>query len=93
MKRQGPPLQSLTHRLAECPSDFLEEPGAVDAGAVVSDLSRLLGGAILTPQQIAPFRIRTKSERNRLRIALIACWLLPHCWVALSRCMWPDYLG
>src|SRR5207245_10969685 len=48
MIEDGPPLEALTHRLAECPADFLAEPRAGDAGmvrvaAVVADLISDLG--------------------------------------------------
>jgi len=48
MKHEGPPLEQLTHRLAECPPDFLEEPrvgnsGTVHVVAVVNDLLVSLG--------------------------------------------------
>ena len=81
MKREGPPLEALTHRLAECPPEFLEAPltdsgGIIDSGAVVSDLSRALGGGILDRKQLALFR----SDRNRLRAILIASWLLHDSW-------------
>lgn len=81
MKREGPPLQALTHRLAECPPEFLEEPstegsGIIDVAAVVSDLSRALGGSILSATELASFR----SDRNRLRLILIASWLLHDAW-------------
>lgn len=50
MKHEGPPLEQLTHRLAECPPDFLEEPrvgntGSVHVVAVVNDLLMSLGKA------------------------------------------------
>ena len=77
MKTQGPPLQSLTHRLAECPPEFIEEPGKINVAAVVSDLSRLLGGVMLTRENLAPFRAKGKAE---LRVALIASWLLADDW-------------
>lgn len=43
MKNEGPPLEALTRRLAECPPEFLEEPrvgssGTVHVAAVVHDL-------------------------------------------------------
>jgi hypothetical protein len=48
MKHEGPALETLTHRLAECPAEFLMEPrigskGTVHAFAVVHDLLRELG--------------------------------------------------
>lgn len=50
MKYEGPPLEHLTHRLAECPPEFLEEPrvgatGTVHVAAVVNDLLIALGKA------------------------------------------------
>jgi hypothetical protein len=78
---QGPPLQSLTHRLAECPSDFLADPRSrVDAAAVISDLSRALGGTLLTPAELAHFRDIDPSESRRVRVALIVSWLLYDRW-------------
>jgi hypothetical protein len=78
---EGPPLQALTHRLAECPADFLADPrSAVDVAAVVSDLSRALGGTLLTADEIARFRGVAGTETKRLRLALIASWLLYDPW-------------
>lgn len=50
MKHEGPPLEQLTHRLAECPPEFLEEPrvgstGSVHVAAVVNDLLIAMGKA------------------------------------------------
>jgi hypothetical protein len=82
MTRQGPPLEDLLRRLAETPSDFLEEPrigrnGTVQVAAVVSDLLRALGGAPLTEEQVnALMDTHSKGYRNRLGIVLVGCWLL-----------------
>ena len=73
MTAEGPALQALVHRLSECPADFF---GDVDVAAVVSDLSRALGGTLLTAQQIARFR----GDGNRLRVTLVASWLLYDPW-------------
>src|SRR5437773_1237521 len=59
MEHEGPLLESLTHRLAETPVDFLAEPrigskGRVQTAAVVGDLLRLLGGDP-SPKQLAAF--------------------------------------
>jgi hypothetical protein len=81
MTEEGPPLESLTRRLAECPPDFLAEPrlgkkGAVQVAAVVADLLLDLGGR-LPPERTADFdSSNAKRERNRLRLVLIACWLM-----------------
>ncbi len=83
----GPPLEVLLRRLAECPPDFLAEPrqgpaGVVDVAAVVADLLRDLGGGPLTAKQAETFRPakETKARRNRLRAVLVAAWLLHDPW-------------
>jgi len=80
MTAEGPTLQALAHRLSECPADFLAEPGTVDVAAVVSDLSRALGGTLLAPPQLARFRDAGAAGVRRLRVALVASWLLYDPW-------------
>lgn len=86
MNQEGPLLETLTRRLAECPAEFLAEPrigkaGVVHVAAVVSDLIRDLGGAPLTPEQAAVFQSNApRRDRNRLRLALVAGWLLHEPW-------------
>ncbi len=86
MKEEGPPLETLVRRLADCPNDFLAEPrigpaGVVSVPAVVSDLLRDLGGMPMTSQQAALFQSTdAKKDRNRLSLTLIACWLLHDAW-------------
>lgn len=91
MKQEGPLLESLTHRLAECPPEFLAEPrlgasgktakGTVHVAAVVNDLIVELGGRPLSAEQAGPFESSaTKKDRNRLRLVLVACWLLHDPW-------------
>lgn len=78
---EGPPLQELARRLAECPADFLSDPDStVDVAAVISDLSRALGGTLLTADEIARFRGVVRPEMKRVRLALIASWLLYDPW-------------
>ena len=48
MEHEGPTLEYLTHRLSECPGEFLAEPrgkrrGTIDVTAIVCDLFRKLG--------------------------------------------------
>ena len=81
----GPSLDRLTHRLSECPRDFLEEPrigrrGTVHVDAVVSDLLVDLGGEPLRPKAASAFTARAKSKRNHLRLMLVCCWLLHDEW-------------
>lgn len=89
MKEEGPLLEALTRRVAECPADFLAEPrdssgkGAVYVPAVVYDLIRDLGGAPLTKEQLAAFEFKNKKSketRNRQRVVLVASWLLHDSW-------------
>lgn len=86
MNTEGPLLETLTRRLAECPADFLAEPlvgrtGAVNVAAVVSDLLRDLGGAPLASEQATTFQAKNpKKDRNRLRLVLVASWLLHEAW-------------
>ena len=90
MKQEGPLLEALARRLAECPAEFLAEPrlgltGSVQVAAVVADLIRDLGGAPLTNEQAAIFQPQSSKrdrnrDRNRLRLVLIACWLLHDSW-------------
>jgi hypothetical protein len=87
MEHEGPLLETLTRRLAECPAEFLAEPrigstGVVDVAAVVSDLLCDLGGALLDAQSAPVFRPagQHKKHRNRLRTVLVASWLLHDPW-------------
>ena len=86
MTTEGPPLESLTHRLAETPADFLAEPrigaaGSVNVAAVVFDTLRDLGGAPVPNELLAAFQpVNAKKNRNRLSAVLIACWLLHDPW-------------
>ncbi len=86
MNKEGPVLETLTRRLAECPADFLAEPrigslGSVHVDAVVSDLMRELGGAPLSKIEASIFQASdAKQHRNRLSLVLITCWLLHDEW-------------
>ena len=86
MNQEGPPLESLTRRLAECPPEFLASPrigavGKVVVPAVVADLLREIGGGPLTADQAAAL---TEAEpwrrRNTLGLILVAAWLLHDPW-------------
>jgi hypothetical protein len=86
MNREGPLLETLTRRLAECPPEFLASPrlgavGKVVVPAVVADLLRDLGGAPLSAAQVAGFDAKDPwHQRNRLSLILVACWLLHDPW-------------
>jgi hypothetical protein len=79
MKDEGPALEGLLRRLAETPQDFLAEPAqsgqpGVHVAAVASDLLRRYGATALEPR-LAELAAGGSSE-NRLRLALLATWLL-----------------
>ena len=83
MTAEGPTLESLTHRLAECPAEFLEPPklrerDGVHVTAVVSDLLLDLGGRGLAAEDDT-FE-GGPDEENWLRTVLVACWLLHDEW-------------
>jgi len=65
----GPELEWLTHRLAECPPEFLRPPGGgkgmLDIEAVVGDLLRDLGLTVVTQKDtaaFAPSRFRRRAK-------------------------------
>lgn len=81
MSDPGPLLDRLTHRLSECPAEFLDTPriagkGIIHVDAVVADLIADLGGQRLEPHRLGAFRGGSKKRFNRLRLILIGCWLL-----------------
>lgn len=83
MKAPGPAIEQLTRRLAACPAEFLAAPeiggrGDVRVGAVVSDLVRDLGGRPLTPEEARG--LEQGSGVRRLRLILVAAWLLHDEW-------------
>jgi hypothetical protein len=98
MKHIGPALESLTHRLADTPVEFLAEPriqdkGAVRVAALVNDLC-LRHGARAALAQLAPFEGATlKADRNRLALAMIAVWLLADEWFVAQRLAQAELLG
>ncbi len=91
MDEQGPVLETLTHRLAECPGEFLMPPrigseGTIHVDAVVADLIRYLGGSA-DKSLTAPFRASlnpdinaNKAVSNWLSTVLVTCWLLHDSW-------------
>jgi hypothetical protein len=84
------PLQTLTHRLSQCPAAFLAEPllagrGVVHVDAVVADLLVDLGGELAAPASLGRFKTDNPARRNELRIVLIAAWLLHDPWFRAQR--------
>lgn len=83
----APLLETLTHHLAECPADFLAEPqiaqkGAVNVAAVVNDMLYPFSHEPLTALQARAWQTVNTNERNRLRLTLVACWLLHGAWLS-----------
>ena len=85
-KQKGPLLERLTHRLAQCPGEFLAEPiirnrGKVDTGAVVSDTLMDMGGNLLSIEEAkANFSAEKVDQKNRLRLILVGAWLCHDEW-------------
>ena len=90
MTEEGPILDRLTHRLAECPPEFLAEPrtgksGGVHTAALVYDLIFDLCGIWPSPSFISHFSGNAAPQRNWLRIVAISCWLLSDDWFCNQR--------
>jgi len=85
MERIGPELPRLTRRLAQTPSDFLDEPkigksGRLVVAALVNDLLRRFG-RYAHDAELATFAgNNVKQDRNRLQLIAIATWLLADDW-------------
>ena len=85
MTHEGPALESLLHRLAETPDDFLEEPrivtsGKIQVAAVIHDLLIALGKPVPLAD-LAPFQSKDAAQdRNRLSISLLLAWLFFDPW-------------
>src|SRR4051812_43860373 len=97
MENIGPILETLTHRLAETPAEFLGEPrigaaGNVFVPALVNDLLHL-HGARATGAALATFHgTDAKADRNRLALVMIAVWLLADEWFVAARIAQQDVL-
>jgi hypothetical protein len=98
MINQGPILETLTHRLAETPSEFLAEPrigksGAVFVPALVNDVL-LMQGARAAAAALARFEESDPQlGRNRLALVMIASWLVAHEWFIRAGVPQPAMLG
>jgi hypothetical protein len=81
MTRQGPPLERLTRRLAECPTDMTAAPrtrsgDGIHVDAVVFDVASALGGPPPARTALTPFGPKRTLKPRALELVLIACWLL-----------------
>lgn len=84
---EGPSLQELTHRLSECPAEFLREPriawsGVLHVEALVFDTLRDMcaPGTLPHPVVVQPFDHNAAGDEKWLRLVCIACWLLNDDW-------------
>ena len=88
MTREGPPLATLLRRIVDTPPDFLAEPkvgdqGVVHVDAVAGDVVALLGAPV--PRGLLTCFVTTnRGERNRLSIALLACWICADPWLRVA---------
>ncbi|SHM29773.1 hypothetical protein SAMN05192549_101226 [Duganella sacchari] len=87
MEKSGPTLETLVHRLAETPTEFLDEPrvgtsGKVHVAALVNDVLALHGQR--APLSALEYFVSSdaRRDRNRLALVMIACWLLAEEWFA-----------
>jgi hypothetical protein len=82
MEREAPLLESLTHRLSECPAEFLADPsaqgpGTIDVAAIVCDHFRAMGLPPGDARRLALLQPATSAAMaNRLRLVAVAIWLL-----------------
>jgi len=99
MREEGPLLESLTRRLAECPPEFLRPPkvtdwvGEIDVKAVVCDHLRAMKLDGIAGLDLSPLDSDgTGSSINRLRLILLATWILHDDWFLqrprLAPAMW-----
>jgi hypothetical protein len=77
MLHEGPQLEVLTHRLVDCPDDFLLAPlgtraGTIDVPALVADHFRALG--------VLPSEISLSADARHLSLVALATWLLHDPW-------------
>jgi hypothetical protein len=95
MKRSGPILETLTHRLAETPPDFLDEPrigasGSVFVAALVNDLLRQYGITVHAASLAKFDGSDPKTDRNRLALVMITVWLMADDWFAGAKMFHAD---
>ena len=100
MHQPGPHLETLTHRLADTPAEFLREPRiagvhnsqAVHVAALVNDILRLHGARAPAASLQGFHGAQVKADRNRLALAMIMCWLLADDWFVAQRLAQEDVL-
>ena len=98
VRHEGPPLEQLMRRLAECPPDFL---AAAAPGRTAGRRAGRGGRPAARPRRRPPEprrlegfrRLQAKpgdqKVRNQARIVLVACWLLHDPWFLRQRRLRP----
>ena len=81
MTHEGPMLEALTHRLAECPPEFLLPPAEINVIALVADHFRSMQA------DPSPGSLRTLmgQPENQLGLTAVAIWLLHDDWFRSRR--------
>lgn len=77
MSREGPALEGLLHRLAECPPEFLLSPSEIDVVALVCDHLRLLSAGM--PSAAQRQALQAVSPEHQ-RLIAVTVWLLHDDW-------------
>jgi hypothetical protein len=106
MKQEGPQLEALTHRLSECPPEFLLEPrhgeaGTIDVPAIVGDHLRSLVHGNLDDEAKKCVEAVAGFALPRQQLLAIVAWLLHDRWFlgrpnlapAVCRLLLADNLG
>ena len=82
MNDEGPLLESLAHRLSECPPEFLADPTgssaeSINVAAIICDHFRAIGEPPPKYDSLKPFAAtRDAASANRLKVISVAVWLL-----------------
>ena len=85
MNNEGPQLETLVHRLAECPPEFLEPPrhgdsGSIDVAAIVGDHFRRLRQGPLAGETVQCVKAVRGFGKKRQQLIAIIAWLLDDLW-------------
>ena len=91
MHKEGPELEKLLHRLADCPAEFLSAGTGNDAVAIVCDQMRAMTPD--EPPELSPALAEIRAGKpGRLKLLAIVCWLLHDPWFLerpnLAAAMW-----
>ncbi len=97
MTDEGPLLESLTRRLAECPPEFLLPPqvagkttGAIDVAALVCDHFRAMDLPVpVSVDAIVAATPTAAAAPNRLRLTAVLTWLLRDPWFVARKDLGP----